>query len=329
MLKLFLLFFSTLCFSYPVSDHFDGKRFFNPWGNDLKSFWEVLHWKMISARVEWPSHVANKAHPLKLIGPSDKMNLVFINHATFLIQFPGLNILTDPMFSDRASPLSFAGPKRVRPPGVDFELLPPIDVVVISHNHYDHLDLESIKRIDHKFHPLFLVPLGDEKLLASEGIQNVRAMDWWQEEMIKGTRIVFAPAQHWSARGLWDKNKSLWGSFYIQNQKTKIYFAGDTGLGPHFEQIKNKLGAPDLSLLPIGAYEPRWFMKFQHLNPEEAILAHLDLGSKKSIGMHFNTFQMTDEGIDEPQRDLGLANKKLNLREDEFFILDEGQSWSL
>lgn len=328
MIKFLLLFVPLMAFSYPKSDHFDGKTFFNPGGDDLKSFWQVLKWKMTSTPALWPEHVPNKNFPFRPLAPDERVSATFINHATFLLQYPGVTVLTDPVFSDRVSPVSFAGPRRVRSPGLAFEDLPKVDVVVISHNHYDHLDLETIKQLDHKYHPLFLVPLGDEKLLQKANVQNVKALDWWEEFRVKDVRFIFAPSQHWSARSLWDKNECLWGSFLIDSGNEKTYFAGDTGFGGHFGDIRKRLGAPDLSLIPIGAYKPRWFMKFYHLDPEEAVLAHLALESKKSIAMHFGTFQLTDEGIDEPVRDLRLAIEKHQLQSDEFIILDEGQAFS-
>lgn len=328
MLKLILILFPIVAFSYPKSDHFDGKVFFNPKGDDLKSFWQVMKWKMTSSPVEWPEHVPNKNYAFRPLAPSERVSATFINHATFLLQYQGVNVLTDPVFSERVSPVTFAGPRRIRGPGIPFEFLPKIDVVVISHNHYDHLDLETIKKLDEKYHPLFLVPLGDEKLLQKAKVHNVRALDWWEEFRVKDVRFIFTPSQHWSARSLWDKNECLWGSFMIDTGNEKTYFAGDTGFGEHFSIMRNRLGAPDLSLIPIGAYKPRWFMKFYHLDPEEAVLAHLALGSKKSIAMHFGTFQLTDEGIDEPVRDLKLAIEKHQLKNDEFIILDEGQAFS-
>lgn len=314
--------------SYKVSDHYDGKTFFNPGQKgDLKSFWQVLKWKMTADTVEWPEHVPNKNYPFRPITPTEKVNATFINHSTFLIQLQGMNILTDPVYSERASPYTFVGPKRARLPGIPFEVLPKIDVVVISHNHYDHMDMETLKQLDAKFHPLFLVPLGDEKKLRKNGIQTVKAMDWWEEVKVRDVKITFAPAKHWSARELWDKNECLWGSFMIDSGNSKIYHAGDTGYGPHFLDIKSRLGAPDLALLPIGAYMPRWFMKPHHMDPEDAVKAHIDLGSAKSIGMHFGSFQLTDEGIDEPETYLGRELQKYKIQPDKFIILDQGQAW--
>ncbi len=329
ILVILLIHEAVLGQSYKISDHYDGKKFLNPGrSDDLKSFWQLLKWKATADTVSWPEHVANKNYPLRPLTPTEKVNATFINHATFLIQLPGVNVLTDPVYSPRVSPYTFAGPKRAREPGIPFEILPKIDVVVVSHNHYDHLDIETLKRIDGKFHPLFLVPLGDEKLLLKEGIQNVKAMDWWEEFKVKDVRIIFTPSRHWSARQLWDKNECLWGSFMINSGAVKIYHAGDTGYGPHFLDIKSRLGSPDLALLPIGAYKPRWFMKNHHMDPEEAVKAHIDLGATRSIGMHFGTFQLTDEGVDEPVRDLGLCLKAKNISDEQFMVLDQGQALS-
>ena len=329
ILVVFFMFLSLWSYSYDESDHYDGKKFFNPQGDQLKNLWQVIKWKMTSERVEWPTHVPNKNYPFPRLPSNKKINATFINHSTFLLELKGLTVLTDPIFSQRASPLSFAGLKRVRESGIPLELLPPIDVVLISHNHYDHLDEESIKLLEAKDHPLFLVPLGDEVLLKKWGVQNVRAMDWWNEQRVKDVKFIFTPALHWSARGFTDKNKCLWGSFMIDNGDVKVYFAGDTGFGKHFSDIRTRLGPPDLSLLPIGAYKPQWFMHYYHLNPQEAVLSHLELKSTQSIAMHFGTFQMSDEGIEEPVRDLKTALEKFGLGDRDFFILDQGASFSL
>jgi L-ascorbate metabolism protein UlaG (beta-lactamase superfamily) len=324
----FLLLIPTLLWAspYPKSDHFDGEKFFNPEFKHENSFWDVVKWKWTSDDVKWEKNVPNKNYPSMVLAPEGKAVLTFINHSTFLIQLQGMNILTDPIFAERVSPYKFIGPKRVRPPGVALERLPKIDLVLISHNHYDHLDIESLKIIDGKYHPLFLVPLGDEKLLKEEGIQNVLAMDWWQEYKLRDTTIVFTPAQHWSARGLFDKSESLWGGYFISHPLIKLFHAGDTGHASHFKKIAEKLGNPDVAMIPIGAYEPRWFMKGHHLNPEEAIFAHKDLGSKFSIGMHFGTFPLTDEGREQPVQELEIALSKHEMDPDYFMVLDHGES---
>lgn len=314
---------------YPLSDHYDGEKFHNLGKNDnLKSIWQLFKWQIYGDKEPFPDSVPIKNYPLRLLEASEKISVTFINHASLLLQLPGLNILTDPVYSERTSPFSFIGPKRVKKPGIPFETLPKIDVVVVSHNHYDHLDVRTLQRLEKKFNPLFLVPLGDERLLKMAQIKNVRAVDWWEEVRIKDTKFIFSPAQHWSSRTPWDKNESLWGSFMIDNGVQRIYHGGDTGYGPHFKLIKERLGAPDLALLPIGAYEPRWFMKHHHMNPEESVLAHLDLGAKKSIGMHFGTWQLTDEGIDDPLKDLVQARLKLKIKDEDFIVLDHGEALS-
>lgn len=330
------IFFLTLILSgaamsgpYSKSDHYDGKKFHNPGENDLKSLWQVLKWKLTADTVKWPDHVPNKNYPFRPLGTNEKMSASFINHATFFLQFPGLNVLTDPVYSERVSPLTWIGPKRVREPGLPFDTLPSVDVVIISHNHYDHLDTESLKQIDAKFHPLFLVPLGDEKLLNEIGIQNVKAMDWWEEIKVKDVRFIFTPAQHWSSRTPWDKNESLWGSYMVDAGAVKVYFGGDTGYSDHFRDIKSRVGAPDLALLPIGAYAPAWFMRIHHMSPMEAVKAHLDLGAVRSLGMHFGTFQLTDEGINEPVTDLMKGLQELKVSPQNFQVLDQGQTLSL
>lgn len=312
---------------YERSDHYDGTKFHNPRNHSLKSFWDLLKWKLTAKKATWPSWVENKQYELPLIQDSQAKAIVtFVNHATFLLQFPELNILTDPIFSERTSPFSFIGPKRVRDPGVAFDKLPPIDVVLVSHNHYDHLDITTLKKLEEKFSPLFLVPLGNKDFLKNEGLKNVQELDWWDEVDFKNYRITLTPAYHWSARSFFDKCETLWGAFLIKSTDYSIYFAGDTGLEDHFKETKAKLGAPDLALLPIGSWAPRWFMKNFHMDPAEAVEAHLDLGAAKSIGMHFGTFQLTDEGYYESQEILKrtLEEKKLSK---EFLLLDQGESF--
>ncbi|MFY7992143.1 MAG: MBL fold metallo-hydrolase [Bacteriovoracaceae bacterium] len=326
LLIIFLLSASCAMAKYPLSDHYDGETFSNLTPTDHKSIFTVLKWKLTTDAKAWPEKIENKDYELSELGPNDPFIITWVNHASFLIRFHGLTILTDPIYAERASPLSFAGPKRVREPGIVWEKMPKVDVVLISHNHYDHLDLETIKRLNEKFSPVFVVPLGDKDLLESIGVKNIEEKDWWEEIRFEDKKITFLPSQHWSARGLFDKSKSLWGSYMIDNGQQRIYFAGDTGYGKHFKLIKEKYGSPDIALLPIGAYEPRWFMKDHHMNPEDAVLAHRDLGAKKSVGMHFGTFQLTDEWIDAPVKDLELARQKYELKPNDFVVLDVGES---
>jgi L-ascorbate metabolism protein UlaG (beta-lactamase superfamily) len=317
-----LLFLSLPVMSTEKSDHFDGEHFFNPGMDVGKGLFDVLKWKLTTKGKEWPESVQNKNWPAPVLMEGKKANITFINHATFLIQTPQLTILTDPVFSERVSPFSFIGPKRVRPPGVALDDLPPVDVVLVSHAHYDHMDIESLRALDAKFHPLFIVGLHNRKFLMEKGIQNVVELDWWQEQKIKNATITFTQCLHWANRSPWDKNETLWGAFMISYEGKKIYFGGDTGYGDHFRDTKVRLGAPDIALLPIGAYEPRWFMKEMHMNPEESVKAHKDLEAGHSFGMHFGTFQLTDEGIDDPVIDLKKALGEIT----NFTVLEQGQS---
>jgi L-ascorbate metabolism protein UlaG (beta-lactamase superfamily) len=325
-------FYSMACSSsseYKTSDHYNGKIFFNPSDEEApKSFLSVIKWKFTSSPADWPKKIDP---PYTLAIPaqsSEKLIITFVNHASFLIQVDGLNILTDPVWSKRVSPLSFAGPSRVHPPGIEFDKLPKIDIVLISHNHYDHMDSETIKMLDDKFSPKYIVPLANIDKMKSFGAKNILELDWWDSLQINPDfKVSLAPAKHWSGRTLTDKREALWGSFFIVTKKEKIYFAGDSGYGPHFAEIYKRLGAPTLALLPIGAYEPRWFMKGMHMNPEEAVLAHLDLESKLSIGMHFGTFQLTDEAIDTPGKDLSMALDKLKVNN--FKTINPGTSLEL
>lgn len=260
---------------------------------------------------------------------SNTMAVTFVNHATFVIQNSDLVILTDPVWAERVSPFSWAGPKRAVPPGIDFEKLRKVDVVIISHNHYDHMDIESLKRLKEKFDPLFVIPLGDSKHLQKEGISKFKELDWWEEAQIPGATITLTPAQHFSSRSLFDRNKSLWGSYWVEFKNHKVYFGGDTGYSAWFKEIHKRFGSPDLALLPIGAYEPRWFMKPVHMNPEEAVLAHIDLNSKQSIGMHFGTFKLTTEAIDQPAKDLAQSLRDKAIDPKTFLVPTEGFSFYL
>jgi len=245
---------------------------------------------------------------------------VWIGHATYLINNGDITILTDPIFSKRASPIGFAGPKRMIPPAMTLDDLPQIDVVAVSHNHYDHLDIWSLKKL-YKLNPetIFLVPAGDRLKLIKAGINNVYEMQWWGAFNLSNTTFHFTPVQHWSKRGLFDRNKSLWGGWFIQSNDLALYHAGDTGYSSDFKTTYERLGAPDYSFIPIGAYDPRWFMKDSHVNPEEAVQIALDLKTPHSFGMHWGTFTLTDEPVLEPPARLKEALKEQNLAPD-FFI---------
>jgi L-ascorbate metabolism protein UlaG (beta-lactamase superfamily) len=288
--------------TFPFSDHCDGRRFFNPVLRARRGFPQVLRWMLTRKKQPWPHWIEDSAQP----PPNGELStgqvaLTFINHSSFLIRTGGVNVLTDPIWSERASPFRWAGPRRVRRPGVPFEQLPPIHLVLVSHNHYDHMDLPTLNRLEERFHPLFLTGLGNRRCLMRRGLTNVKELDWWQSQRCHDAlTATFTPALHFSRRGWFDENRTLWGGFVLEVEQRRIYFAGDTGYADHFREIRRRLGPIDGALFPFAAYEPRWFMKPAHMNPEEAVQAHLDLGPGLTIGMHFGTFQLTDEGIDEP-----------------------------
>ncbi len=316
---------------YPISDHYDGKKFFNQNPNcrpekDLK---DVLKWMLNRNQRKWPAFKKGRAQAL-LAGSlqSHQTVVTFINHATVLIQVAGVNFLTDPVFSDRVSPLSWAGPKRVREPGLQIAELPRVDFILLSHNHYDHLDLAALKEIEQLWSPRIICPLGNRDFFLKRKFKKVSEFDWWQKFRVGPDQSVsLTPAQHWSSRSPFDRCRSLWCGFVIESSNLKIFFSGDTGYYSHFTQVFEKYGAMDISFLPIGSYDPQWFMQDQHVNPRESVIAHLDLHSKLSIGIHFGTFQLTDEGIHEPSIDLKTALDEFKISHNQFLVPDNGESF--
>jgi N-acyl-phosphatidylethanolamine-hydrolysing phospholipase D len=265
--------------------------------------------------------------------------ITWIGHASMLVQAGGLHVLTDPVFSDRASPVPFAGPRRVQPPGIALADLPPIDVVLISHNHYDHLDAASVQAIAERSAAagkpaLFIVPLGLKPWFDGLGIANVTELDWWERRKVGGVEFHLTPVQHWSSRGPGDRNQTLWGGYAVFAPDLRWYFTGDTGYSRDFADIASRFAsraAPDgrlfdLALIAVGAYEPRWFMKDQHVNPEEAVKIHRDLRAARSVGVHWGTFSLTDEPLDQPPRDLALAARAGGLAEGEFTVMAIGET---
>lgn len=315
---------------YPLSDHFDGNKFFHAGLDSDKSFWTVVKWTLSRPELNYPKWLDNTAKPqLPEKLDEKKIAATWVNHAGFLLQTKNFNFLTDPIWAQRTSPVSFLGPKRFRDPGIKLEELPPIHFVVLSHNHYDHFNLESIKNLHEKFQPVFIMALGNAKLVDDiEGIKVVE-LDWWHSHTVNSgessATITLVPSQHWSARGLTDKREALWGGYVVAADAAKVYFAGDTGFNQEiFNNIADKFKDLDLALLPIGAYEPRWFMKVNHVNPEEAVQIHLTLKPKMSVAMHYGTFQLSDEEFGQPEKDLATAKKKLAV--DNFVTLDVGQT---
>jgi L-ascorbate metabolism protein UlaG (beta-lactamase superfamily) len=309
------------------SDHFDGTRFVNPGGFRGQPFSRVPR-LLREPRTPWPARIeVTPQRPPPLNGAT--AIVTFVGHSTFLIQTAAGNILTDPMYSERAGPLNRIGPRRVRQPAVRFHDLPAISTVLLSHNHYDHCDLNTLRRLAVRFDPLVITPLGNGQLVRSAGIRRVEELDWWQLAQHAPLPITATPAQHFSARTPLDRNRALWSGFMIAAPHARLFFAGDTAYAPLFRDIARRLGPIDLALLPIGAYEPRWFMQAVHMNPDEAVRAHLDLQASQSIGMHFGTFHLTAEGIDEPLRDLDAASRDRELPASAFRTLRFGESLTI
>ena len=311
----------------PRSDHSDGERFFNPGQpRSAHGMRALLRWRLDNRRIPWARPVPAERHPPPpdAVAPGT-LAATFVNHATFLLRLPGCVVLTDPMFSHRCSPVSWAGPQRVRPPGLALEALPRPDLVLLSHNHYDHMDLPSLRAL-HRLHaPLVVTTLGNAAPLARLGIAAVE-LDWWQETTLAGLHVTATPARHFAARTPFDRNRTLWAGFMLRDAAGQVLFAGDSGAGPHWTAIRERLGAPDLALLPIGAYEPRWFMAPVHMDPHEAVAAHLALGARHSLGMHFGTFQLTDEAMDAPLLALAAARAEAGLEAGAFDTLGFGET---
>jgi L-ascorbate metabolism protein UlaG (beta-lactamase superfamily) len=311
-----------------LTAHYDGRRFFNPGAPNAPPVW-MLPRMLLTRRAPWPREVpAEPRRPATPWGAGDVI-VTFIGHASFLIQIGTTGLLIDPIYSERASPVRFAGPRRVRGPGVRFADLPSIAIVLLSHNHYDHCDRATLQLLERRFRPQFVTPLGNRALLESFGIRRIEEIDWWDEAKSIPLAVTLTPAQHFSARGPFDRNRALWGGFLIATAAGRILFAGDSGYGPHFRGIRERAGAIDLALLPIGAYEPRWFMQGIHMNPAEAVQAHLDLEARQSLGMHFGTFQLTPEAIADPLTALEAARQARGVPAARFRTLDGGESLRL
>lgn len=316
---------STRKYEGPATDHFDGKRFRNPGSVEAKKFADVMKWMIDREKGEW-KEVVDTAPGNPPIAELDegRIRITFINHSSMLIQAGGVNILTDPIWSLRASPFQWIGPKRMRPPGIRFEDLPEIHLTLISHNHYDHLDANTVRALEEKFRPLFIVPLGVSDYLKKIGVANTRELDWHEKRRFsENLEIISTPAIHFSGRGLMDRDASLWCGFVLKTPAGSVYFAGDTGYGDVFKEIGEKYGPFAAAILPIGAYKPQWFMSPIHVSPEEAARIHLDIKSEKSIAAHFGCFPLADEGMDEAGEDLEKAKSKYGL-ENDFVVLKEG-----
>jgi L-ascorbate metabolism protein UlaG (beta-lactamase superfamily) len=320
---------STPGYRGAVSSHFDGKRFINPQGIQPKGTGDLMKWIFNRDRGKWKEGDQAGYGKRPVGSERDGIRITFINHSTFLIQVDGMNILTDPIWSQRTSPFTWAGPKRKRNPGIRFEDLPRIDAVLISHNHYDHLDIATLRTIFGSFHSKVFTPLGIKEYLDSESISGATDMDWWDNAPLSDSVTIHAvPAQHFSGRGLMDRDKTLWCGYVITTSRGNIYFGGDTGYNDStFKEIGTKFGSIQVALIPIGAYKPMWFMSPIHVSPEEAVKIHFDIHSKTSIGIHFGTFQMADDGLEDPANDLRLAREKYKVPSDRFIVLKEGEPY--
>jgi L-ascorbate metabolism protein UlaG (beta-lactamase superfamily) len=318
----------------PVSDHFDGTHFFDPHGVPPKRLADLLRWWTSGGKAEWPAwhpypHVDRP--PARVEG--NTLRISFVGHATLLIQTAGLNILTDPIWSERCSPFTFVGPKRVNAPGIAFEALPPIDAVLVSHCHYDHLDAPTLSSLAAAHRPRVITPLGNDAIMRDhDPVIRAEAFDWGDRIGLgNGVAVTLAPMRHWSARNLLDRNKALWAAFVLETPAGRIYLVADAGYGDghHFRAARERYGPFRLAVLPIGAYEPRWFMQDQHMNPAEAVRAFRDCGAQLALAHHFGTFPLTDEAIDAPETALKEALAGANIPPEQFKVLKPGQVWEL
>jgi N-acyl-phosphatidylethanolamine-hydrolysing phospholipase D len=252
--------------------------------------------------------------------------VTWVGHSTVLIQLGGVNILTDPQWSDRASPVTFAGPRRLMPPGVPLEQLPPIDLVLISHDHYDHLDVDTVRRLARLFHPLFLVPLGLKAWFAELGITEVEELNWWENRQVHGLTVTCLPAQHFSGRTLWDRNRRLWSAWAVAGETKRFFFAGDTGYYSGLAEIGHRLGPFGLAAIPIGAYLPPAMMKMTHVTPEEALQLFADIKGERFVAMHWGTFDLTEEPVEEPPLRLEAEARRLGLDLSKVWVLKHGET---
>lgn len=301
-------------------------RFHNPGGPAGNSLAGLLRWKLTSRPRPWPQSVGESpGRPAPGLLPPGGLRATFIGQSTFLLELGGLRVLTDPVWSARVGPWNLVGPRRRRPPGLALEQLPRIDLVLVSHNHYDHLDVPTLARLQRRWDPLLVTTLGNERFLRRKGFRKVVELDWWEERTepfsgVGDVKVQALPAQHFSSRHLWDRDRTLWAGFCVRAAGRSVYFVGDSGYGEHFPAIGRQLGGPDLALIPIGAYEPRWFMRRAHVDPHEAVRIHLEVRPRLSLAMHFGTFQLTDEGMADPVLQLQAALRAHGVSQEVFRV---------
>lgn len=317
-----------------LTSHTSGDGFRNTYPVENPRFIDLLKWRWDRLWMDIPalesySFPIAENDPAKLETNNNRPSYTWIGHATALVQINGKNILTDPHFSKRASPVQWAGPKRVVAPGVPLKALPKIDVVLISHDHYDSLDYNSIIELIKRpggDSTKFFVGLGLGPILKKWGVNNVIEMNWWENRNIDNLEIIAVPCRHWSKRALTKRNQTLWAGWIARSKDFSFYFAGDSGYSQVFKDIGEKYGPFDLAAIPIGAYEPRWFMKTNHMNPEEAVQVHIDTKARKSMAIHWGTFALTDEPLDEPPKRLEIAMERANIPREDFMVIKHGET---
>lgn len=334
-------FYASEKFHGKKSDHFDGKHFYNigwspreslqiEWGRERK--WGLIYWLLHRNKKKWVKREITPVIPPRK--NEDGFRITNIGHATYLIQAHGLSILTDPVWNNRSSPWSWVGPKRYQDPWVRLEDLPKIDIVLLSHNHYDHMEVPTLKKLEERDNPVIYTGLGNRDYLAKRGIKNVIDMDWWDkqsfEEWKKDVKVevTYLPSQHFSARGVTDRNRTLWGGFRLEMNGTSLYFAWDTGYGDFVKTIREKFNDFDIGLIPIGAYKPRWFMAPVHTDPFEGMQIQRELSVKKAIGIHHSTFDLADDNQDDPIEDLAEAKKRPEYAGQTFEVGIAGTVWN-
>jgi L-ascorbate metabolism protein UlaG (beta-lactamase superfamily) len=318
----------------PISDRFDGLRFHDPHGAPPKSTLDLWRWRRSRRPAAWPDWLPSPYadHPPARVDGRN-LRVSYVGHASVLVQAGERNILIDPVWSARASPFAFVGPKRVNDPGIAFDHLPSIDTVLVSHGHYDHLDATTLSRLAAEHRPRLVVPLGNDAIIRSfDPAIAVEAYDWHQTVMLAPeVRVTLVPLRHWSARGLRDRNKSLWAGFVIDTPAGRVYHVSDSsyGDGYRFREARERYGPFRLAIIPIGAYEPRWFMADQHMDPHEAVQAFLDCGAEFALAHHHGTFQLTDEPIEAPAQALAAVRQTAGISADRFRVLQPGEVWEL
>lgn len=322
--------FSARGYRGPPSDHFDGERFFNRCATQPEQgAWGLLSWVLAREPGPWPEVIDGPIgpRPRARVGPGELV-VTAIGHATVLIQMDGLNVLTDPVWSQGIGPEPFTVTQRRRPPAIDFDQLPPIDLVLISHDHYDHLDLPTLRRLMHAWSPRIAAGLGTTAFLRRHGIRGARDFDWWQAHPVsRGVTVTAVPNQHFSNRGLCDRDRVLWTAFVLSGPGGQVYVAGDTGYGPHFREVGQRLGPFRLAILPIGAFRPEWFMGRVHVSPEEALAAAQDLRADHAMGYHFGTFRLADDGLEEPAERLARAQSEVGSTPVRFWVPTFGEAY--